>query len=116
MKRLLMLLTMALVLGCGAGMAWAEDAAPDKGAAAKTQADIPMAKALAIIGACLGAGLAAVGGGLGIARVGGTCIEAIARQPEAAGAVFAPMIVTAAMIEGGMLFAMVVCLLGMYLI
>jgi F0F1-type ATP synthase membrane subunit c/vacuolar-type H+-ATPase subunit K len=25
---------------------------------------------------------------------------------------FAPMIVTAAMVEGGMLFAMVVCLLG----
>lgn len=119
MKRLLMLLAVALVFGGAAGMAWAEDGAEDKGgepAPAKTQADIPMAKALAIIGPCLGAGLAAVGGGLGIARVGGACVEAIARQPEAAGAVFAPMIVTAAMIEGGMLFAMVVCLLGLYLI
>jgi len=76
----------------------------------------PAAKAIAIIGACLGAGLCAVGGGLGIARIGGQCIEAIARQPEAAGAMFAPMIITAAMVEGGMLFAIVVCLLGVLFI
>ncbi|HAU37016.1 MAG TPA: F0F1 ATP synthase subunit C [Phycisphaerales bacterium] len=71
-----------------------------------------MGKALGIVGACLGAGLCSVGGGLGIARIGGNCIESIARQPEAAGPMFAPMIVTAAMVEGGMLFAIVVCLLG----
>ena len=66
----------------------------------------------AIIGACFGAGMCAIGGGLSIAHIGGKCIEAIARQPEASGAMFAPMIVTAAMVEGGMLFAIVVCLLG----
>lgn len=59
-------------------------------------------------GACVGAGLAAIGGGYAIARVGGTCIESMARQPEAAGSMFMPMIVTAAMIEGAMLFAIVV--------
>ncbi|HOD83219.1 MAG TPA: F0F1 ATP synthase subunit C [Phycisphaerae bacterium] len=71
-----------------------------------------MARGLAIIGACWGAGFAAVAGGIGIGRIGGSCIEAIARQPEAAGALFAPMIISAAMVEGGMLFAIVVCLMG----
>jgi F-type H+-transporting ATPase subunit c len=67
---------------------------------------------LAVGGACVGAGLAAIGGGYAIARVGGHCIDSMARQPEAAGSMFAPMIVTAAMIEGAMLFAIAVALLA----
>ncbi|HDY64822.1 MAG TPA: hypothetical protein ENH84_01145 [Phycisphaerae bacterium] len=67
---------------------------------------------IAVGGACIGAGLAAIGGGYAIARVGGHCIDSMARQPEAAGAMFAPMIVTAAMIEGAMLFAISVSLLA----
>jgi len=78
--------------------------------------NIPLAKALAIVGACLGAGLCAAGAGYSIARVGSSCIESIARQPEAGGAMFAPMVVTAAMIEGGMLLAIVVCILGVLFI
>ncbi|MFA6134940.1 MAG: ATP synthase F0 subunit C [Phycisphaerae bacterium] len=70
-------------------------------------------KGLGIFGVCLGAGVAIIGGGIGIGRVGGQCVEGIARQPEAAGAMFAPMIITAGMIEGGMLFALVICILGM---
>ena len=58
---------------------------------------------IAIGGTVLGAALAALGGGMAIARVGSHCIESMARQPEAAGSMFAPMIVTAAMIEGAML-------------
>jgi F-type H+-transporting ATPase subunit c len=74
-----------------------------------------LGKGMGIIGACVGAGLAVVGGGLGIARIGSACIESIARQPEASGSMFAPMIITAAMIEGGMLFAVLVGLLGVLL-
>ncbi len=69
------------------------------------------AKAIAVACACFGAGLAAVGGGLAIARIGSTCIESIARQPEAGGAMFAPMVIVAAMVETGMLFAISVCLI-----
>ena len=69
-------------------------------------------RGIAIVGACFGAGMCAIGGGYAIARIGSKCIESIARQPEAAGTMFAPMIVSAAMVEGGMLFAIVVCLLG----
>ena len=78
--------------------------------------DVSMGKALATVGATLGAALCAIGGGFAIARIGGNCIESIARQPEAAGSMFAPMIITAAMVEGGMLFAVVVCLLGIVMV
>lgn len=61
--------------------------------------------------AALGAGLAAVGAGMGIGRIGGSALESIARQPEAAGDIRANMILTAALIEGAAFFAMVVGLL-----
>jgi F-type H+-transporting ATPase subunit c len=101
-----LLMITAVVLGQPAE-APAQPAAP-----APAGDEVTLPKALAIVGACLGAGLSAVGGGFGIARIGGATIESIARQPEAAGSVFAPMIITAAMVEGGMLFAIVICLLG----
>lgn len=62
------------------------------------------------VGAGIGAGLALIGAGLGIGRIGGSAVEAIARQPEAAGAMFTPMILTAAMIEGAAFFALIVCI------
>ncbi|MBL8879664.1 MAG: hypothetical protein JNG88_11145 [Phycisphaerales bacterium] len=57
--------------------------------------------------AIIGAGLAIVGAGIGIGRIGGSMVESIARQPEAAGAMFTPMIITAAMIEGAAFFAII---------
>ncbi len=60
------------------------------------------------LGAGIAAGLAVVGAGLGIGRIGGSAVEAIARQPEVAGKVFVNMILTAALIEGVALFAVVV--------
>lgn len=71
-------------------------------------------KSVAVIGACLGAALAAAAGGYGVAKIGSGCIESIARQPEAARDMFAPMVVAAGMVEVGMLFAIVVCLLSIY--
>jgi len=64
---------------------------------------------LAILGAGLGCGLAIMGGGKGIGEIGGKAAEAIARQPEASGKIFLPMIITAAMIEGVTFFALIVC-------
>ena len=64
------------------------------------------------LGGSLGAGLALLGGGLGIGRIGGSAVEAIARQPEAAGQISTAMIITAAMIEGAMLFAVLIGLLA----
>ena len=67
--------------------------------------------AIAKMGAGIGAGLAAIGAGVGIGRIGGSAVEAIARQPEAAGDIRSNMIVSAALIEGAAFFAMVICFL-----
>ncbi|MFM7807578.1 MAG: ATP synthase F0 subunit C [Planctomycetota bacterium] len=67
---------------------------------------------LAGLGAGLAAGLAVLGAGLGIGRIGGSAVESIARQPEMAGRIFVNMILTAALVEGVALFAVVVGLLG----
>jgi F-type H+-transporting ATPase subunit c len=64
------------------------------------------------IGAGLAAGLAVLGAGLGISRIGGSAVESIARQPEMAGKIFINTILTAALIEGVALFAVVVGLIG----
>jgi F-type H+-transporting ATPase subunit c len=64
------------------------------------------------LGGSIGAGLALLGGGLGIGRIGGSAVEAIARQPEAAGQISTAMIITAAMIEGALLFAVLIGLLA----
>jgi F-type H+-transporting ATPase subunit c len=110
------LLVLVLVLGVASGVAQADENGGNGDVEAEIQVQATegpnTAKAIGIIGACFGAGLSAIGGGYGIARIGAACIESIARQPEAGGAMFAPMVVAAAMVEGGMLFAIVVCLLG----
>jgi len=67
--------------------------------------------AIAKMGAGIGAGLAAIGAGVGIGRIGGSAVEAIARQPEAAGDIRSNMIVSAALIEGVAFFAIVICFL-----
>ena len=62
--------------------------------------------------AAVGAGLAVIGAGLGIGRIGGSAMDAIARQPEAAGKIQLAMIISAALIEGVALFAVVVSLIA----
>ena len=63
-------------------------------------------------GGGLAAGLAVVGAGIGIGMIGGKSVEAIARQPEMAGRIFINMILTAALVEGVALFAVIVGLLA----
>lgn len=65
----------------------------------------------AYFGAALGAGIAAIGAGIGIGRIASSAVESIARQPEAAGDIRGTTVLTAAFIEGVCLFAVVVCLL-----
>lgn len=72
-------------------------------------------EALLGLGASVGAGIAAIGAGLGIGKIGSSAMEAIARQPESAGDIRSNMIVIAALVEGVALFAVIVCLLAMFL-
>jgi F-type H+-transporting ATPase subunit c len=64
------------------------------------------------LGGAIGAGLVIMGGGAGIGRIGGSAVESMARQPEAAGSISTAMIITAAMVEGATLFGVVVGLLA----
>lgn len=66
------------------------------------------------LGASIGAGIAAIAAGLGIGKIGASAMEAIARQPEAAGDIRSNMIVIAALVEGVALFAVIVCILALF--
>ena len=61
--------------------------------------------------AAIGAGIAVFGAAFGIGKIGSSAMEAIARQPEAAGKIQTAMIIAAALIEGVGLFGVVVALL-----
>ena len=71
--------------------------------------------ALGKVGAALGAAIAAFAAGYGIGKVGSAAMEAIARQPEAAGNIRTSMIIVAGMIEGAALLGIIVCLLAIVL-
>lgn len=72
------------------------------------------AEAITGLGASIGAAIAAIGAGIGIDKIGAAAMEAIARQPEAAGDIRSNMIVIAALVEGVALFAVIVCILALF--
>ncbi len=63
-------------------------------------------------GGAIGAGLAAIGAGIGIGQIGRGAVESIARQPEAINDIRANMILTAAFVEGVALFAVIAGILA----
>lgn len=74
-------------------------------------ADVAVAK----LGAAIGAGLAVIGAGIGIGRIGNSAMEAMARQPEKMGDLRSSMIVAAALVEGVAFFALIVTILAIVL-
>ena len=70
---------------------------------------------VASAGGALGAGIAALGAGVGIGQIGKGAVESIARQPEAMGDIRANMILMAAFVEGVALFGVIVGLLAIVL-
>jgi F-type H+-transporting ATPase subunit c len=122
-KKVLATLALMAIVGSFASTALAQSAEKpgeqSMGAAEQVKLEselkrLTIGQGLAILGASIGAGLAVVGGALGIGRIGGSMLESVARQPEAAAALFTPMIITAALVEGVALFAIVVALLGVF--
>jgi F-type H+-transporting ATPase subunit c len=75
---------------------------------AVAQAAADNSTGLALVGAGLGAGLATIGAGIGIGRIGGSAVEGMARQPEAAGRIQTAALILAALIEGVALFGAVI--------
>ena len=66
-----------------------------------------LAAEVAKMGGALGAGIAVIGAGLGIGRIGGE-----ARQPEKIGDLRSSMIIAAALVEGVAFLAVIVALLA----
>jgi F-type H+-transporting ATPase subunit c len=60
------------------------------------------------LGAAVGCGIIILGAGLGIGRIGSNAVEGMSRQPEAAGSIQTAMIISAALIEGVTLLALIV--------
>ena len=69
--------------------------------------------ALKFIAAGIGAGLAVIGAGLGLGKIGTAALEGTARQPEAGSAIRTTIIIIAGLLEGAAMFGVVICLLTM---
>lgn len=63
------------------------------------------------LGVGIGMGLVILGAGLGIGRIGGSAVDAIARQPEASGTISTQMLISAALIEGATVIALILMLI-----
>lgn len=109
---LLLVLIAAGAVLMGASVAQAE---PEKSAdepAVEASDGLLGSGGLKALGCGIGAGLVVMGGAAGIGRIGGSAVESMARQPEVATNISTAMIITAAMIEGATLFAVLGCFLG----
>ncbi|MEK6580162.1 MAG: ATP synthase F0 subunit C [Bdellovibrionota bacterium] len=84
-----------LVITCGATLAMANEGAGG-------------GDAYASLGAALAIGLAAFGGSLGQGKTAAAALEGIARNPNAQGKIFVPMIIGLALIESLVLYAFVI--------
>ena len=72
------------------------------------------ADALAKLGATVGGGLAVIGAGTGIGKIGGQAMDAMARQPEMQSKLQSSMIVAAALVEGATFFTLIISILALF--
>lgn len=121
MKSLVIVALLAMLMG--PVVAIGAEAAPAAPAAAAAAVEataggfyfFPPGRPTTAFGITVGLGLIIIGAGKGIGAIGSHATDAIARQPEAGGRIFTTMIISAALIEGVTLFAIVVALLTMIL-
>ncbi len=72
-----------------------------------------LAAEIAKMGGAIGAGLAVIGAGIGIGRIGGSALDAMARQPEKMNSLQSVMIIAAALVEGVAFLSVIVGLLAL---
>jgi F-type H+-transporting ATPase subunit c len=109
MKKFFALAALVL-LTCGASQAMAQALTPAQQIENSASGTFGAA-GLTGLGVGIGLGLIILGAGKGIGAIGSHAVDAIARQPEAGGRIFTSMIISAALIEGATLFAIVVALI-----
>ena len=115
MNQLTKIAALVLVLGLVAAPAPAQSEEGAEGeTAATTTAAAPPAQAYIVLGAAFAAGMIIIGAAYGIGKIGSSAVESMARQPEVAGNINTAMIIAAALIEGVTFFALIVCLLNLF--
>lgn len=72
------------------------------------------ADAVAKVGAAIGGGISVIGAGIGIGRIGGNAMDAMARKPEKIGDLRSSMIIAAALIEGAAFLSIIIALLSLF--
>ena len=72
------------------------------------------ADAVAKLGAAIGGGISVIGAGIGIGRIGGNAMDAMARQPEKMGDLRSSMIIAASLIEGAAFLSIIIALLALF--
>jgi len=108
-NRFLKIALLCLAVFATASAAMAQD---EKSPTAPTAAaEVPMKSSAIYLGGAFGAGLVILGAGYGIGKIGSSAVESMARQPEVAGNIQTAMIISAALIEGVTLLALIVCML-----
>jgi F-type H+-transporting ATPase subunit c len=106
----------SVVLAGLATPALAAEPAEAPPAGEETQAaSADLSRGIAIVGIGLGCGLTLVGAGLGIGKIGASAVESIARQPEMGDNIRMSMLIAAALIEGVTFFALIICILALFL-
>src|SRR5687768_4607855 len=95
----------AMLFGAVALLSSAAAFAQEAGAAAAGGGNRELGLA---IGAGLAVGLAALGGGLGQGRAASSALDGIARNPQASGKIFTPMIIGLALTESLVILAFVI--------
>ena len=118
MSKTVTVVMMLLIVVCVSGVVLGEDKATTQSAGAKSEVapedtSPGIVGSITVLAGCFGAAACAIGGGIAISRLASTCIESMARQPEAAGSMFLPMIIAAGMIEGAILFSILVCMMAL---
>lgn len=110
MKILALCAVMMLLVAPAFGAPETEKKADEGAAAAPAATAAPLMN----LGASFGAGLIILGAGLGIGKIGASATESMARQPEVASKIQGAMVVAAALIEGATFFALIVCILNLF--
>ena len=104
-------LGMIALLALGALSLMTETKAYGADAPAEVKPAGPSTNVAFLQGAAFGVGLVIIGAGYGIGKIGACAVENMARQPEVAGNIQTAMVITAAMIEGATLLALIVLII-----
>ena len=113
MRNVLTLAALMVVLTASVSPALAEGENPTSPEAAEAPL---IHKAFGALAVCFSAALVIFTGAFGISRVASRGLDAIARQPEAAGSMFLAWLFPAVFIEGAMLFGLMICMMALDMI